>query len=265
MIGFIIPFKRKTDNNWVTECNNLQNTLFSVINQIDKNFKVFVIYTDFPNINFNHKSVEFVKFPYQFLDTKEIQQLERLVNTESIIDISDKIYDHGKRTLFGSFIAKSKGCDFVMPVDADDFISNKISDWVNSHKNYCLGWFVNKGFIKNGSSKILIKVSKHMNLINGSTHIIHVSLLPKYEIEKINPSLMCFFSSHGYLKYRLEIFNNIILNPIPFYSVIYYIHCENWLGYQNLFKSNKFKYYIKLVLRGTYLTKEKKLEFGIKR
>ncbi len=263
MIGFIIPFKRKTDNNWEIECSNLKNTLNSVINQIDKNFKVFVIYSDSPDFNFSHDSVEFVKFPYEFKSTNEIAKLEKVVNPDFKEGISDKVYDHGKRLLYGSFIAKEKGCEFIMPVDADDFVSNKLSEWVNLNKNNCTGWYIDKGFIKFGLSKILVKVKRNMNMINGSTHIIHVNLLPDQLMENINPSLMCFFSSHGYLTTRLKHLKNIDLVPIPFYAIIYYIHGKNWLGFDNLVVNKRVLVFFKKILRGKYLSSAVKKEFGI--
>jgi len=263
MLGFIIPFKRKTDSNWEIECFNLKNTLNSVINQIDKNYKVFVVYSDIPDINFSHNSVEFIKFPYEFKSTAEITKLEKILNPDFNEGISDKVYDHGKRLLYGSYIAKEKGCEFIMPVDADDFVSNKLSNWVNLNKNSCLGWYVDKGFIKFGKSKVLIKVKKNMNLINGSTHIIHVDLLPDKLIENINPSLMCFFSSHGYLTTRLKHLNNIDLIPIPFYAVMYFIHGKNWLAHDNLVVNKQIRNFFKKILRGKYLTSSIKKEFGI--
>jgi hypothetical protein len=102
-----------------------------------------------------------------------------------------------------------------------------------------------------------------MNLINGSTHIIHVNLLPDKLIDNINPSLMCFFSSHGYLTTRLKHLNNIDLDPIPFYAIIYFIHGKNWLAHDNLVVNKQIRIFLKKILRGKFLTSSIKKEFGI--
>jgi hypothetical protein len=263
MLAFIIPLKPNTGSNWKFECINLNQTLKSICNQDIDTFKVYVIYTDYPDIEYSSPFVEFVKFPFEIFSTEYINTVEKKSNSSFNDEIDYKVYDQGKRLLFGSFIARTNGFKFVMPVDADDFISNKLARWVHNHIDEKYGWFIDKGFIKYKNSKILIRVKKGMNNINCSTHILNTDLLPKENINDLLPSMICFFASHGYLQERIRISHGAILKPIPFYALIYYIHGYNWMGVESFASKNRFKVLIKYILRGMLINKEINAEFGI--
>jgi len=192
-----------------------------------------------------------------------VAKMEQRLNPGFLHHISDKVYDHGKRLLYGSNIAMEAGCNFVMPVDADDFVSNKIAGWVEKYSDEKYGWYVNKGYILNGQSKILIKVACNMYQVNGSTHIIHTSLLPKENLSEAAPSAVCFFSSHGYLRERIRQQSGAILTPIPFYSVIYYAHSVNWSAIGKTLQSDWIRTIGKYLLRGVWFSKKLKSEFGL--
>jgi hypothetical protein len=264
MIAFIVPFKGKTNSSWEKECHNLNRTLISLTNQTSQHFKVFVIYTDAPDNPFVHEKVVFVKFPFSFMKQAEIDENELRINPSYNGKISDKRYDQGKRIMYGSYLARKNGCEFVMPVDADDFVSCKIAEWVEPNNNKD-GWYVNKGYLYRETDRFLVRVNQNMNLINGSTHIIHVQHLPQIPFEEIHPSLMCFFSDHGYLKTRLKQSKNIDIQPLPFYALIYFLHSESWLGLKSFYEDNILKYYIKTLLRGMLITRKLIAEFGFER
>ena len=263
MLAFIIPLKANTGKNWMKECLNLKQTLKSICNQNVDTFKVYVVYTDYPEIDFSSPFVEFVKFPFERCSTEYITSLQKKLNPLFKDIISDNVYDQGKRLLYGSSIAKKSGFKFVMPVDADDFVSNKLARWVSNHIDEKYGWYIEKGYIKNKGFKILIKVKKGMYNINCSTHIINVELLPKQDVNELAPSLICFFASHGYLQERLRISHGAILKPIPFFALIYFIHGANWMGYESIFNKNKIKIIMKYILRGKFINQKIISEFGI--
>ena len=80
MLGFLVAFRSKgSSKNWEEDCLLLQNTLQSICNQIERKFKVFVIYTDLPEIIYDAEKVFFIKFPFPVL-SREVLVETALLN-----------------------------------------------------------------------------------------------------------------------------------------------------------------------------------------
>jgi len=263
MVGFIVPFKAKSQSkNWEQDCLLLSNTLRSICNQLNNDYQVFVVYTDLPeNIQENEKVI-LVHFPFSFIKNGELRKIEFQINPNSEIVIDERMFDQGKRILFGCTEAIKHGCLFVMSIDADDLISNRISLHIQVNSNEKIGWYVDKGYILNSRMAILLKVNKNMNYLNGSTHIVHVDLLPKIDFESKRVGEFSFFSAHGYLKDRIKGFKGESLKPLPFRALIYLVHEFNWSGLGRSMQRKWFKSFIKYLIFGKYLSKSIKREFG---
>lgn len=264
MLGFVVPFKAKSKSkNWEHDCKLLGQTLKSICNQQNNNFKVFVIYTDFPeNIQDNEKVI-LVEFPFSFVTNEELLKAELESNPGSALKNDEKMFDLGKRILFGCLQAQKYGCQFIMSIDADDLISERISGFVNENSTESIGWYVDKGYILNSGWSLILKVNKNMNYINGSTHIIHVDLLPEVDFGSKKSEEFSFFSAHGYLKERIRKSKNDTLKPLPFRALIYFVHESNWSGFAAIMKKHWIKTMIKYLLFGKLLSGSIKREFGL--
>ena len=68
MLGFVLPFKPKSQSkNWQKDCALLENTLRSILNQQSENYKIYVVFSDDPQLPITSEKVTFIKFPFPFL------------------------------------------------------------------------------------------------------------------------------------------------------------------------------------------------------
>ncbi len=258
MIGFVVPLKPKANSkNWEQDLNLLEKTLRSICNQTKDKYRVYVISHDLPQIQFKHPNLYFNLLPYPYAQFLDINIDGVLGNFEE--NGIEKGFDQGRKTMYGSKLAIEDGCNYIMSVDADDLISNRIASYVNDNPNND-GWYVDQGYIYSTKSKILINQKHKMNHINGSTHIIaakHIIVPDFNDNIHINYN---FFAAHSYLRYRL-LESNIEIKAIPFPAVIYIAHDNNWLNISKSANSLSLKNIIKTILRYSRKTEKLKKEF----
>ncbi len=266
MLGFIVAFRPKSKSkNWREDCMLLQHTLASICNQTEKNFKVFVIFSDMPEIIYDEKKISFIKFPYELMYQKELieHQLKQTpsfnIKKNSRLELD---FDKSRRIQFGCERAKEHNCEFLMSVDADDLISNKIVAFVNLHKEEPLGWYVEKGYMKRHGHPMLIKVNKHMVNINGTSNIVRAAIVPLADFTSNLIEEYAFFHWHAYLRHRLHGQYNHIMKPLPFYAVIYILHDSSLSGYSSFLRTQYFKTTIKYLMRGKFINRSIQNEFG---
>ena len=264
MVGFIVPFKSKSKSkNWDNDCSLLRATLRSICNQTSDSYRIFVIYTDYPDGSLQSEKVEFIQFPFPFVTNEELNKVEKTRDPNSKLVIDERMFDQGKRILYGCREAKRQGCNFVMNVDADDLISNRIVSYVEYYVSENIGWYVNKGYVLKNNSSFLLKINKDMNYLNASTHIVHINLVPEVNFESKGFSDFSFFSAHGYLKERIKIMVGTTLKPLPFFALIYFIHDSNWAGLGITMKKHWLKTIFKYILFGKKLNVSLRKEFGL--
>ena len=263
MLGFIVPVKAKSKSrNWERDNELLKNTLQSICNQVNPEFKVFVIYTDMPYF-FENDKVIYVHYPFPFVNAKEVTDYETVLKVQFTDAMGQGVFDKGKRVIWGCKAAKQYGCKYVMSVDSDDLVTNKLSGFVAQNSEEKYGWFVNKGYIWNIKYPLLIKVPANMNHLNGSTNIANIDLVPIIDFETKRLSDVSFFIGHGYLKDRIFTEYKETLKPLPFYSIIYLIHDINWSGYSSILQKDLFKTIVKYIIRSKWISKKIKREFDI--
>jgi hypothetical protein len=266
MLAFIVAFRAKCrSKNWEADCLMLQQTLRSICNQTDDQFRVFVIYTDLPAIEYDQEKVLFEPFPFPLYSKAELIKNEEMFNP--VFDRGNTrnlelVYDKSKRILYGCGIAKNHGCDFIMSVDADDLISNRVAEYVNKQRGERYGWFVDKGYIMDKGSKFLIKVKKDMANMNGSTNIVRADLVPLANFDSLLSAEFSFFDAHAYLRYRILHEYQDTLKPLPFYAVIYLLHNFGLSGYKAILTRQWLRTSLKLLVRGKWLNNSIRNEFG---
>jgi hypothetical protein len=128
MVCFIIALMNKAvASDWEKVERNFNNTLHSIFNQTDDNFRVYVGYTDMPKL-------------YEPFD-------DRLImipcNTHTPVERIEKLRDRGWKlsacanAIYNdlSDISFEDGGVFVFPVDADDLVNKHIAEYANSHSD----------------------------------------------------------------------------------------------------------------------------------
>lgn len=265
MIGFIVPFKPKSQsNNWVSDNHLLGQTLSGILRQTQKDFLIYVVYTDMPTHILQDDQIKYIRYPKPFEHYVEIQDAEKYFHLFKRKLFMARFYDKGKKVTWGCAAAKNDGCQYIMCVDADDLISNRIVEFVNDHSNNgeVDGWYISKGFVwKKGSSYVLKQ--NQMQNFNGSTHILRADYINIPDFSSTDWSDYSLFAAHGWVVSRVKEHFGKILQPIPFRAVIYVVHESNDSKISESLKKFNFKSMAKKFLRGQLLTQKIKLEFGI--
>lgn len=265
MLGFILPIKPKIHSkNWSLDNQLLERSVKSIFNQKDKNFKVVVVYTDMPEIDFTNENLYFIHYPYGDISIQQIQDWDDRKKWYEPV-YAERMMDKGRKIMLGCKVAKELGCTYLMSVDSDDLVSEQLSDFVNSHNNEgkVAGWRFLNGYLYEDGSRIVIKNHQIWG-INGSTHIIRAGLVDEPDLET-NYNLFDYslFEGHAYTLQRIIDFKNENLEFLPFYGVIYTIHKNNYSEIKNIISALTPKQVIKKIVLGKFITGKIKSEFGL--
>ena len=217
MLTFVIPVKSKSvASNWTKFCRLFESTLRSICNQTDSDFRVVVVCHEIPEINFTHPHVHYIHPDFDPPIKKGVSKKALLFKQR--IDKGDKI------KLGVSYATEHFNTDFVMPVDSDDLISNKIAAYVNQTKEEPHGWYVRRGYL-NFNWKNALVTTKKFSYLCGSSLI-------------VKPDLIKYFFDEGkidlYFNHQLTTLNSSIeLTEFPFSAGIYNIgNGENiWMSF----------------------------------
>ncbi|HEY5464311.1 MAG TPA: hypothetical protein VIJ95_13705 [Hanamia sp.] len=263
MIGFIVPVKPKgVSKDWTYDNLLLERTAKSICAQTDQAFRLVIVYNDFPQINFAHPNIIFVHYPFSPVRVNDIEDLDYVLKYYSE-EYAEKMMDKGKKIHYGCKIALEAGCKYMMGIDSDDLISNKIAAFVNKNSRANkAGWRIKKGFIYEEGSRILIKQHNIQN-INGGTHIIRYDLIT---IPDFSTNLFWnynLFEAHGYTYYRIRDFHHELLDDYPYPGLIYIVHKNNYSNILKLTKAVTFKNIVKKIVRGKLISANIRKEFNL--
>lgn len=264
MLGFVVALKSKAKSkNWTADSRLVKRTVLSLLNQKDKNFKIYIAHTDLPDDPVQHPQVEWIPFPFPYAQMDDIADREVFLTRYGLGHHLPNLYDQGKKSLYASSFARRDGCRYVMSVDYDDLISNRIAGFVNNAdatKNH--GWYMDKGYIYKEGDSYLMKVNK-INGRCGSVNIVRMDYVPEPDFSTPNYQDIKFFSVHAFIPQWLKIDYDVDIPPVPFTGLIYLIHNTNWYNTISSLKENKIKGTIKRIIWGRPLTRSIKKEFGL--
>lgn len=263
MIGFVIPVKPKNvSKDWNYENLLLERTVKSICSQTDQHFRLIIVYTDRPDIIVNHPNIIFTHYPLKAVHANEFEDLDYVLKHYSR-EYAEKMMDKGKKIHYGCKKGIEAGCSYLMGVDSDDLISDRVAEFVNRNSNTNkAGWRIKKGYIYKENSPLLIK-KKDIQNINGSTHIIRKDLIT---IPDFSSNLFWnynLFEAHGYTYQRIKDFHNELLEDYPYFGTIYIVHKNNYSSISSLTSAISLKNIIKKGLRGRFLSNKIRKEFGL--
>ena len=171
MLFFGIPLRSKAaSNDWIRVTEFFNRTLWSVYNQTDSDFRIFLACHDIPALCHDFEDrVEFIQVNSPVPRTKD----------EMMLDKGYKVHTIGMRI-------RELGGGFTMMVDADDIQSNRIAEYVNSHPD-ANGFISHKGYYYHVGDDFIKKGHKFPN---GSSTIVKYSVedLPDRHYKKMVPS-----------------------------------------------------------------------------
>lgn len=263
MIGFVIPIKPKVfSKDWGYDNLLLGRTIRSILNQSDKGYKIFIVFHEKPSIGTEDEAVNWIPFPFDFVETAGIDDYESFINKWYNPDYAAKMFDKGRKIMFGCKYARGAGCDYIMALDSDDLVSSRLASFVNQSNGNSPGWVIRKGYMFIEGNLILIK-NNSIQKINGSTHIIRSDLVKIPDMESRLFTDFNFFEAHGYLYQRIIDAYQLNLKTLPFYGIMYVVHRNNSSSVKNLLSLKKIKTVIKLLVFGKLLFPSLRREFGM--
>jgi len=240
MLYFIVPLRsRKSSLNWDKVVHDFNLTLKSIMNQLDPYFRVVVACTDIP-------------------DYPADERLQIIVVPVNYQGIGDAMRDKGNKMRAMCAHIRAQGGGYIMPVDADDLISNRISALVNQAKSKA-GYIAGTGYEYDDKSKRIRLMPKFYNLC-GTCCVMHFTAeeLPENMEDKRYYTIL---AGHTHWKSEFEK-KNTPLQPFPFKPVVYRINT----GENDSIRTNNIGFkrkVIRFVWRGFPVSKKIREEFSL--
>jgi len=172
MIVFITSIKHPRNSRsykWVWHL--LNNTLSSVCNQLNKDFRVIVVCNR--------------ELPLK-IDAEKILKFTEFIKVDfppvSQIGMKGIRLDRGTKYAIGLLAARKYNPDYVMFFDADDYIASNISEYVNARLGEN-GWIISKGYIM-----LCAKLKKldGFNLLCGTSNILNYNFIASHMPLELN-------------------------------------------------------------------------------
>lgn len=212
LVSFIIPV-RHPDNapDWPSLKLRLSETMRSVSGQLCDKWEALIVANDeaeLPALPSSRWSVVRVSFPpnpsYDLgVDREAAYNAVRL--------------DKGRRVLSGALCSSGR---YIMVVDDDDFISNRIVGLVDGAFG-ASGWRIDEGFLWSDGTSMLYR-DKAFSKVCGTSHIIRRDLysLPQSLDQPDNEYLEKMLGSHVYIDSILKE-QGAPLQALPFAGAVY--------------------------------------------
>jgi hypothetical protein len=210
--------------------------------------------------------VVYQEIPYGFKKYLEIENREDLLDKFKSEKMVVRRWDKARKLCYGSKLAKEAGCDYIMALDADDLLSERLLAYLanDTEEHKRRGWFIEKGYLHQQGSNYLIKVPKNMRFLNGSTHVLHSDLVKIPDFSSLDWQDYNLFTDHGWIKDRIKESEGSELHPVPFEALVYLVHHSNISQIERKEYSFTLKGIIKRILRRRILTQRLRKEFNIK-
>ena len=214
-VTFIIPVRHQSNSkDWSSLKVNLAQTITSISAQTNKNWHAVIVANqgaDLPDLppNFEILRVDFP--PNEFHEQQGIDK-EKFYDAIRL--------DKGQRVLKG--MLHFRETEYYMIVDDDDFVSNRIVEFVSKNLNEN-GWKINQGYIWGHGGKLLIQHNDFASFC-GTSLIIRSDLyaLPDEFNLASSDYIKVMLGSHIKIGKVLENQGNA-LNNLPFRGAIYRI------------------------------------------
>ncbi|WP_339374179.1 glycosyltransferase family A protein [Picosynechococcus sp. PCC 11901] len=226
----------------------METSLRSAYQQIDPDFKIIVVCHEMPQLQYSYDDrVEFINVDFP-------------PPSKIVTDLTMK--DKWQKLQIGMVRVGELNTDFIMFMDADDLVSNKLSQYANSNKS-TNGWIIKKGYkYRYGSSWIYI--DEHFNC--GTNAIVNSQVIkfPKSLNSEDISQCVVLKHSHTVIEQRLAALGTP-LTVLPFPGAVYiHSHGDND---SSLYKSHKswygIRHFLGNVRRTRFLTSNIKEEFSL--
>ena len=166
-VVFLIPFaSRRRKSKWEIACAHLRQTLKSIQNSTNGNYRVVVAGHEAPDFDVGFDSRFYflpLKHPFPSHDNYGVAvKLDKLTKIAAA-------WNYAKLTW---------NPNYVMKLDADDFISSRLVDWLGN-ANGEAGYLIKHGWLWRSESRYLIQRTEYFDRVCGSCLIVRSDLADK--------------------------------------------------------------------------------------
>jgi len=193
-LTFIIPvISKEVTDRWDLVYANLKKTLASVENQTNSNWRVLIVSQTKPDVEYIEDKIIYV--PAGFKPARKCPTNIKLSARETALYRRVNDLDRMRKIRVAAAALHKYRTDFVMVLEADDFVSNRLCEFVAANKE-ANGWSIEQGYIWNGKSNYMHRTNR-LTAVCGSSSIVKVfyELLPKEMPIDVDPTTLNLFSS----------------------------------------------------------------------
>jgi exopolysaccharide biosynthesis galactosyltransferase PssJ len=212
-LTFIIPVRHQDNaKDWSVLKKNLSETMRSISLQTSPNWNAVIVANqgaDLPPL--------LPKFEVKWVDFAPNQLHEKGSCSQETFYEAFRI-DKGRRVLSGMLHIKPTG--HIMIVDDDDFVSNKLTSFVEQNRA-SNGWFIKNGYVWSEGTNYVYLYSDFSNFC-GSSHVIRADLynIPSNFSEASEEYIKRMLGSHIFIHPYLD-GEGKPLAELPFIGAIY--------------------------------------------
>jgi len=166
-VAFLIPFaSRRIKSKWETACAHLRQTLKSIQNSSSGNYRVVVAGHEAPSFDVGFDS------RFYFLSLNHPIPCHDNYMVAQVLDKLTKI------AAAWNYVKSTWNPKYVMKLDADDFISSQLVDWLENSGGEP-GYLIKQGWLWRSGSRYLIQRTEYFDRECGSCLITRSDLADK--------------------------------------------------------------------------------------
>ena len=152
-LTFIIPvISKEITDRWDLIYANLKKTLASIENQTNSNWRVLIVSQTKPDVEYIEDKIIYV--PAGFKPARKCPTNIKLSADETALCRRVNDLDRNRKIRVAVATLHKYRTDFVMILEADDFVSNRLCEFVAANKE-ANGWSIEQGYIWNGKSNYM--------------------------------------------------------------------------------------------------------------
>lgn len=214
-VTFVIPVRHPQNaKNWEENKRNIAETVKSISGQIGTNWSAVIVANEGAQLpplpeGILVKRVDFAPNPMHERNDAGVEAFYEAVRL-----------DKGRRVLAGMLHVPDS--EYFMIVDDDDFVSNKLAQFVASQRP-ANGWYINSGLVWSQGTK-WVYTHDHFNEYCGTSYIVRADLmnLPASLEQASDDYVKRMLGSHRFIVSDLQS-NNTPLAALPFAGAVYRI------------------------------------------
>ncbi len=259
MLNFVIPLRdESTTDDWPGVCVLLERTLESACAQTGAACRAVVVGHRRPEGIRWPENAEFVpvsfpppKLPPQCAPDRRIWLLHT---------------DKGRKLLHGLAAARELSDAYVMFLDADDLVSNRLAQWTNRNAG-ANGWYFDRGYRLDEYPRPALYWRRRFYHECGSSYILRAAVAPfpnrLDDTLDLSDYYVRRYVTHAYIRDDMSR-RGVPLSALPFYGAIYTFNRRNFFATQHREPDSNWRRWLRHLLKRRPITPALRREFALR-